>query len=73
MSDIFDKARDLFSENTEKAKALINENDEKVDGALDKVAEFVDEKTGRKHSDKITKGSAQAKAAIRNFAGDDQH
>jgi MT0933-like antitoxin protein len=71
VSDIFDKARDLISENTEKAKALINEHDDKVDGALDKVAGFVDEKTGGKHKAKIAIGSAQAKAAIKKFARDD--
>ena len=72
MSDIFDKARDLISENAEKAKTLINENDDKVEDALDKVAGFVDEKTGGKHKDKIAKGSEQAKAAIKKFADDDK-
>ncbi|MEP6623289.1 MAG: antitoxin [Acidimicrobiia bacterium] len=72
MSDIFDKARDLISENTEKAKTLINENDEKVDRALDKVADLVDKQTKGKHREKIADGAAKAKAAIKNFADDDK-
>ena len=41
---LFDKAKDLFCE-----------HDDKVDAALDKAGDFIDGKTGGKHSDHIDK------------------
>ncbi|MEZ5253086.1 MAG: antitoxin [Microthrixaceae bacterium] len=38
---------------TDKAKDLLGQNEEKIEDAVDKVADFIDEKTGHKHSDKI--------------------
>lgn len=58
MSDIFDKA-----------KGLLSDNAEKVDEVVDKVAKVVDDTTGGKHADQIERGAAKAKEALRNLAG----
>ena len=72
MSDIFDKAKTLISENTAKAKTLIAENDDKVGDAVDKVAAVVDGTTGRKHTETITTNAEKAKVAIKKFASDER-
>ena len=38
-----------------RAKKLVDQNDEKIDAAVEKAGDFIDDKTGHKHSDKIDK------------------
>jgi hypothetical protein len=47
----------------DKAKDLLSQNADKVGTAIDKVGEFVDEKTQGKHSDTIHKVQGEAKKA----------
>lgn len=48
----------------DKAKDLLNQNEEKVEQGVDKAAEFIDEKTGNKHSDKIDSAVEKIKGVI---------
>jgi uncharacterized protein YjbJ (UPF0337 family) len=70
MSDFLDKAKGLIDDNAAKAKDLLKDNADKVEGALDAVAGFVNDKTGKKHSDKIEQGTEKAKDAIAKFTDD---
>jgi hypothetical protein len=60
MSDYLDKAKDLAKDLTGKARDTVTEHSDTIDEGIDKAAEFVDDKTKRKYSDKIE--SVQAKA-----------
>jgi MT0933-like antitoxin protein len=60
MSDYIDKAKDLAKDLTDKARGAVTEHSDKIDEGIDKAAEFVDDKTKRKYSDRIE--SVQAKA-----------
>ncbi|TQS42294.1 antitoxin [Cryptosporangium phraense] len=50
----------------DKAKDFIDKNDEKIDQGLDKAGDFIDEKTGHKHSANIDK----AVDAAQKYTGD---
>ena len=65
------KAKDFGDAVIEVIKAAIglaagyaSENREKVDGALDKAAQTIDQKTGGKHADTVTKVRAQVDKGI---------
>lgn len=52
----------------DKAKAqltkAVDEHGHKISSGMDKAAEQLDERTGRKHTDKIDKGRTKAKEAL---------
>lgn len=52
-----------------KAKDVVEEHGDKIDGGIDKVADFVDDKTGKKYSDKIDGGAEKLKDGIDKLAG----
>jgi hypothetical protein len=52
----------------DKARALIGKNEEKVDDAIDKAADFADDKTGGKHTDKIEGVADKAKDVVEKLA-----
>jgi hypothetical protein len=56
--EMFDKAKEKLSGKTDEASA-----------GVDKAAEAADEKTGKKHSDKIDKGADAAKGGIDKLGG----
>ena len=65
------KAKDFGDAVVEVAKAALGlaagyaaENREKVDGALNKATQTIDEKTGGKHADTVTKVRAQVDKGI---------
>ena len=65
------KAKDLGDAVVEVVKAAVGmaagyaaENREKVEGALDKAAQTIDDKTGGKHSETVTKVRAQVDKGI---------
>jgi len=60
MSDFLDKAKDVAKDLSVKAKDTVTEHSDKIDDGIDKAAEFVDEKTKGKYTDKI--GTVQSKA-----------
>ena len=54
----------------DKVKDLAKENAEKVEDAVEKVADFVDEKTGHKHSDQIDSAADKAKGFVEKLDDD---
>lgn len=48
----------------DKIKDTVGKNAGKAEGAIDKVAGTVDDKTGKKHTDKIDKAADAAKNAL---------
>jgi hypothetical protein len=61
---LFDKAKDLIEEHQDEVKEFIEEHEDQVTEGVDRVAEFVDDKTGGKHSDKIDSATEKAKDAV---------
>ncbi len=47
-----------------KVEELVDEHGDKVTGGIDKAVEFVDDKTGGKHSDKIENVAGKLKDGI---------
>jgi hypothetical protein len=45
-------------------KGLVGKNADKADDVIDKAADFADQKTGGKHSDKIDTAAEKAKQAV---------
>ncbi len=54
------------------AEDLVEKHDEQIKEGIDKLADFLDDKTGHKHADKIDQGAEQAKNLIDKLAGDDK-
>lgn len=52
----------------DKAKELVAEHDEQIVGAIDKAVDFVDDKTGGKHADKLKSAADKAKDAVAKIA-----
>ena len=53
----------------DKAKDLLNQHNDKVDQGIEKAANLIDEKTGRKHSDQIGQATQRAKDAVDDVSG----
>jgi uncharacterized protein YjbJ (UPF0337 family) len=71
MAGFLDKAKDLARDVTGKAKTTVTENADKIDGGIDKAAEFVDEKTKGKYTDKIEKAQGAAHRAVEKIGGEE--
>lgn len=52
-----------------KAADLAKDNAEKIDDAIEKVGDFVDEKTGGKYADKVDQAQEFAKDQVDKIAG----
>ena len=57
-------AVDTLKALVEKGITIVGENKDKIEDALDKASAFVDEKTGGKYSETITKGKDTVKSFI---------
>lgn len=55
-----------------KATDLAGEHGDKAKDAIDKGADFVDEKTGGKYTDKIDTGAEKAKDLIEDLGDEEQ-
>jgi hypothetical protein len=57
----------------DKAKAAatkaVDQHGDKIAAGVDRAADLVDKKTGKKHTDKIAKGRIQAKNALDKLDG----
>jgi hypothetical protein len=71
MAGFLDKAKDLARGLGGKAKTTVGDNAEKIDGGIDKAADFVDEKTKGKYSDKIEKAQDAAHRAVEKVGKED--
>jgi hypothetical protein len=60
---------DRFKKHTDKAKDVVVDNADKIDEGTDKAADFADDKTGGKHTEKIDKAADTAKAAVDKLEG----
>lgn len=60
---------DKFNELKDKARDAVGAHGDKVDEGVDKAGQFLDEKTGNKHSDQIREGGDKAKEGLRNWGG----
>lgn len=54
----------------DKIKNTVASHGDKADDAIDKVADIVDDKTGKKHSDKIDSAAEKAKALVDKLEDD---
>ena len=70
MSDFLDKAKDLAKDLGGKAKDTVTEHSDKIDDGIDKAAEFVDDKTKGKYTDKIGTVQSKAHEAVGKIADD---
>jgi uncharacterized protein YjbJ (UPF0337 family) len=68
MPDFLDKAKDLAKDLSGKAKETVTEHSDKIEGGIDKAAEFVDDKTKGKYTDKIGTVQSKARAAVEKIA-----
>lgn len=50
---IFDKIQDAAAEAANKDKDVLAEHEEQIEQAIDKVGDFVDERTANKYADKV--------------------
>ncbi len=71
MSDFLDKAKDLAKDASVKARSAVADHSDKIDGGIDKAAEFVDDKTKRKYTDKIETVQAKAHELVDKIAEGD--
>jgi uncharacterized protein YjbJ (UPF0337 family) len=53
-----------FKDFQKKAEQVIGEHDDQIESALEKVADFVDDKTGGKFSDKIEEAKDKAQGLV---------
>lgn len=65
---LFDKVKKAAEGAKDKAEDVAAEHGSKVKDGIDKAADAVDKKTGRKHTDKIRKGVSKAKGAVDDLA-----
>jgi MT0933-like antitoxin protein len=55
---------DKFKKAKDKAGDLVDKHDDKIRSGIDKAADFADDKTKGKYSEKIDKGADSAKNAV---------
>ncbi len=60
----------LFDKFKKKTSKLADEHGDQAEGAIDKAAEFIDDKTGGKHTEKIEDGAEKAKDFLGNLTDD---
>lgn len=70
MSDFLDKAKAAAKDLTDKAKDTVTEHSDKIEGGIDKAAEFVNEKTKGKYTDKVETVQSKAHQVVEKLAED---
>lgn len=63
-TDLFEKGKALVVEGYEKGRKLLVDNADKITETVDNVGGFIDEKTGHKYTETITKGVDVVKSVI---------
>jgi uncharacterized protein YjbJ (UPF0337 family) len=66
---LLDKAKGVAGDLKDKVSDLVDKHDGKIDSAVDKTADFVDDKTGGKFSDRIGKAKDAAHGAVNKLGG----
>ena len=70
MSDFLDKAKDLAKDLTDKAREAVIDHSDKIDDGIDKAAEFADDKTKGKYTDKIDTVQTKAHDVVERITAD---
>ncbi|MFD1146697.1 antitoxin [Saccharothrix hoggarensis] len=60
---------DKFDGLKDKAKEALGQHGDKADQGVDKAGEFLDERTGGRHSEHIQTGTEKAKEGLDRFGG----
>ena len=60
----------IFDKFKKKAGDLTEDHGDQVDDAIDKGADFIDDRTGGEHTDKIETGAEKAKELLDGFSDD---
>lgn len=68
MPGFLDKAKHLAKDASEKAKDAVTENSDKIEGGIAKAADFVDDKTKGKYTDKISSVRSKAHSVVEKVA-----
>jgi uncharacterized protein YjbJ (UPF0337 family) len=68
---LLDKAKGVAGDLRDKVSEIVDKHDGKIDSAVDKTADFVDDKTGGKFSDRIGKAKDAAHGAVDKLGGGD--
>lgn len=69
---LLDDAKDKLGDAVEKAKDAVDEHADQIDDGIEKLAGYVDQRTGGKHTDKIDKAAGQARKLVEKLdRGDD--
>ncbi|HEY5858260.1 MAG TPA: antitoxin [Aldersonia sp.] len=63
-TDLYEKGKALVLEGLDKGKQLLVDNADKITEAVDNVGGFIDDKTGHKYTETITKGTDAVKKVI---------
>ena len=66
---LLDKAKGVAGDLKDKVSDLVDKHDGKIDSAVDKTADFVDDKTGGKFSDRIGRAKDAAHGAVDKLSG----
>ena len=61
----------MFDNMKDKVSDLVDQHGEQVGEGLDKVGDFLDEKTGGQYADKVDQGQTSVKDALDNLDGQD--
>lgn len=70
---LMDEAKGKLGGAVEKAKVAVDEHSDQIEEGIDKLAGFVDDKTGRKHTGKIDKAAGKAKTLVEKQKKDDKN
>jgi hypothetical protein len=69
---ISDKLNEQLGKVKDKVTKVVDQHDEKIEATIDKTANLADEKTGRKHTDKIKSAADKAKGVVDSLGGGDK-
>jgi hypothetical protein len=61
---------DKLKGSKKKVASTVREHEDQIDEGIDKAADFIDDKTGGKHTDKIEGAAEKAKGAVDKLADD---
>jgi hypothetical protein len=68
MPGFLDKAKHVAKDVSDKAKDAVTEHSDQIEGGITKAADFVDDKTKGKYTDKISSARSKAHSVIDKIA-----
>lgn len=67
---VFDKLTQGVGKIKDKVGGVVGQNRDKIDDGIDKAGDFVKDKTGNKHDDKIEAGEEKLRQGLDAISGD---